>query len=260
MTQVTLAELQQSLQQYLLQQHNNINELTLETDKFSRQQRLAIYQNAYQLRLIEALQNDYPALHLMLGDQVFEKLILGYIEQHPSQHPSLRWVGEKLPHFLRNHPEWQEHRQLWELAEFEWAQITVFDAQDSKAASVDDLRSLSPELWPQLKLQFQPALQIVSYFSNAPELWYSLTHEQTAIATNVMAEAQAWLIWRDELQVVYRPLDKAEAWCLQAFLNGENFTAVCEGLSEWFAQDEVPMKAVQYLQQWLHNHLIAAID
>lgn len=260
MSTPSLAELQSALQDYLLDQPNNIAAMTLETEQFSRQERLAIYHDAYQLRLLEVLQNDYPALQLMLGEEAFTRLMLEYIAQHPSRHSSLRWMGEKLAAFLRTHPQWQTRSDLWELAEFEWAQGKAFDAEDAEPATMAKLRSLDHSHWPHLRLRFQAALQIPTYVNNTPALWHSLINSKTAIAKETTATAQHWLLWRHNLQVLYRPLDPAEAWSLQAFLHGQNFSEVCTGLCEWFAEDQVPLKAVQYLQQWLQDGLIATIE
>lgn len=260
MTEPSLAELQQSLQQYLLDRHSNIAAMTLETENFSKQTRLDIYYNAYHLRLIEALQNDYPKMLLMLGENAFTTLALEYIAQHPSRHPSLRWLGETLPLFLQSHADWQQHTYLCELAAFEWAQITAFDAQDAVPATLDDLRALDHRQWPNLQFRFQPALQILSYCSNAPQLWHSLSNNKPPVATNITDTAQNWLLWRNDLQILYRPLAPAEAWCLQAFLRSENFSQICAGLRQWFTEDEVPLNAVQYLQQWLQDGLITKIE
>lgn len=259
MNNPSLAELQHSLQQYLLEQPNTIAAMTMETENFSRQTRLNIYRDAYYLRLLEVLKNDYPILLLLVGEDVFSKAMLEYIAQYPSRHSSLRWMGEKFPLFLQNYPDWQEHTYRRELAEFEWAQITVFDAQDSISATLDDLRLMDHSQWPSLQLRFQPALQLLSYYGNAPDLWYSLSNNQGPIAIETRTVAQDWLLWRYDLQVLYRPLDRSEAWCLQAFLRNENFSHVCTGLCEWFAEDQVPLKAVQYLQAWLQSGLIIEI-
>lgn len=260
MSNPSLAELQHSLQQYLLQQPNTIATMTLETENFSSQTRLAIYRDAYCLRLLEALKNDYPILLLLVGEEAFSKAMHDYIAQYPSRHSSLRWMGEKLPGFLQTYPDWQEHAYLWELAGFEWAQITAFDAQDAISATLDELRLLDHSQWPSLQLKFQPALQLLSYYSNAPELWHSLNNSQRPVATKILALAQDWLLWRYDLQVLYRPLEKSEAWCLQAFLRNENFSQVCAGLCEWFTEDQVPLKAAQYLQAWLQSGLITKIE
>ncbi len=256
MNSLSLAELQSTLQQYLLNQQSDMDTLTLETAAFTRQQRLAIYYDAYRLRLIDAVRSDFPALELALGGSDFAQLITEYIAKHPSQHPSLRWFGQKLPTFLRAHPVWQQHINMVELAEFEWAQIMAFDAADSTPATLENLRTLDNTQWLDLKLKFQPSLQIANYFSNTTDVWSALIKDAPQKTTEFFVEKQAWVIWRSELQVVYRPLDKPEAWCLQAFLNNQNFSDICGGLCEWFPEEQVPLKAVQYLQQWLQGGLI----
>ena len=259
MHSLTLAELQNTLQQYLLHQQNNIDSLTLETAAFTRQQRLAIYFDAYRLRLIDALHNDFPALEMTLGTENFSQLMAEYIAQHPSQHPSLRWMGAKLPMFLRTYQTAQQPSAIFELAEFEWAQIMAFDADDSIPATLDDLRLLKNTQWLDLQLEFQPSLQIVSCFSNAPNIWNAAIKNESRIAIETSSEEKTWLIWRSELQVVYRVMNQSETWCLQAFSNHKNFADACEGLCEWFPEDQVPLKAAQYLQQWLQDGLIKSI-
>ena len=259
MNSLSLAELQSTLQQYLLNQQSDMDTLTLTTAAFTRQQRLAIYYDAYRLRLIDAMRNDFPAVELTLGSEDFAQLITEYIAAHPSQHPSLRWFGKKLPIFLLTHSKWQHHINLVELAEFEWAQIMAFDAEDSSAATLNDLRALENAQWLSLQLLFQPSLQLVKFFSNAPQLWSGLIKDDTSIATEISNEDQTWVIWRPELQVVYRSMDKPEAWCLQAFLSNKNFADACEGLCAWFAEDEVPVKAAQYLHLWLQSGFIKSI-
>lgn len=255
----SLAELQSTLQQYLLNQQNDIATLTLETTAFTRQQRLAIYYDAYRLRLIDALRNDFPALELFLGVDDFSQLAIEYIAKHPSQHPSLRWFGKKLPGFLRTYPIWEQHINIVELAEFEWAQIMAFDAENSTPATLNNLRALNNNQWLDLKLQFQPSLQIAHYSTNATSVWNALIKNDTQTDVEFFVKNKAWVIWRSELQVVYRPLDDPEVWCLQAFANNQNFSDICGGLCEWFSEEQVPLKAVQYLQQWLQGGLIKTL-
>ena len=127
----SLAELQTALQDFLLDKTQNASDLTLETPAFSREERLQIYHEAYRLRLIDALRNDYPALEAYIGEENFVLVATEFIATNPSHHPSLRWFGKKLPQFLREHSEWKLHIQVAELAEFEWAQMMAFDAADT---------------------------------------------------------------------------------------------------------------------------------
>lgn len=260
MSQKTLAELQIALQDFLLAKSNNADDLTLATANFSTHARLQIYYDAYRLRLIDTLRNDYPALESYLGANEFIALSTEFIAEHPSQHPSLRWLGEKLPTFLGNHAHWQKYSEVVELAEFEWRQLMAFDAADSALVSLDELRTLPPAQWLTLKLELHASLQLINCYSNAPTLWNALTKDKTTIAIEHTQTAQAWLIWRENLQVVYRPLTAPEAWALKTFLAQYNFSAVCNGLCEWFTAEQVPIKAAQYLQHWISGGLVIKIN
>ena len=256
---LSLAELQISLQHYLLNEKNIVNEFTSETANFSRGERLGIYHEAYRLRLIDALRNDFPALEKFVGENSFIEFMDNYIAAHPSQHPSLRWFGKKLPAFLHDNENIQHHIATCELAEFEWAQVMAFDASNSNTATLDDVRTLQNTQWLTLQLEFQPALQKLHLKSNAPEIWQALTKDDDTIEPVIDDEAQDWLVWRDNLQVVYRAVDTKELWCLNAFLDGKNFSDICEGLCQWFESTEVPSRAAQYLQRWLQNGLVTKI-
>jgi hypothetical protein len=260
----SLAELQADLQDFVLDKTQDASDLTLETPAFSKHERLQIYHEAYKLRLIDALRSDYPALDVYVGEDVFVAVTTEFIAAHPSHHPSLRWLGKKLPEFLRNHIDWQEHIHIVELAEFEWAQAMAFDAADTSLTTLEDVRALQPEQWMTMQIAFHPSLQHLSCYSNAPHLWSTLIKDGSGnIAEETSAEVsdenQDWLIWREDLQVVYRPLDAPEAWALNTFLQQKNFADVCNGLCNWFVEAQVPMQAAQYLQQWIRSGLVVSI-
>ena len=61
---------------------------------------LDIYRNAYRVRLIEALNETYPVLHAVLGDDDFATLGEEFVAAHPSVHRSIRWYGSELSDFL----------------------------------------------------------------------------------------------------------------------------------------------------------------
>lgn len=259
MSHKTLAELQLALQDFLLGKQVDASELTLETPSFSKRERLQIYHEAYRLRLIDALRNDYPVLEAYVGEDEFITLATEFIAEYPSHNPSLRWLGEKLPNFLSKYVHSKEHIEVVELAEFEWRQVIAFDAADTSLASIDELRTLPPDQWMTLKLELHPSLQLIHCYSNAPTLWNSLTKDKSAISIELTQEKQAWLMWRENLQVVYRPIDTAEAWALNAFLTQKNFADVCDDLCEWFTAEQVPMHAAQYLQHWIRGGLVIKI-
>ena len=62
--------------------------------------RFAIYSGGYRSRLLESLQNEFPALRLLVGDTVFELFARGYIAAHPPRHFSLYDYGARFADHL----------------------------------------------------------------------------------------------------------------------------------------------------------------
>jgi hypothetical protein len=251
-----LKQIQAELQQFLLNPQCEPADLIDETAQMTRGTRLNIYANAYRLRMVEALATDYQALKLYLGDEAFETLVLAYIEAHPSRYFSLRWVGGKLAEFIQTTAPYREHLDLYELAQFEWVLCYAFDARDSVPLRADALVRLLPEQWSELSLRFAPSLQVLALHTNAPQLWQALQAEQAPPAVTGAAVAQAWLIWRQQLKLMFRPTDALELIALEQFRDGATFDTVCALLAKHLPEAQVPVRAVGFLQQWLQDELL----
>ena len=113
-----LLTLQKALQNFLLHSDAAIKKLIIGTKKFPIKKRLAIYQNAYQLRLVEALGDNFPKLKQYMGDDEFEKCGLHYLAKFPSNYTSIRWFGAELAVYLQ--AEYPDSPWLAELAQLEW--------------------------------------------------------------------------------------------------------------------------------------------
>lgn len=125
---------------------------TGEVNKVSVDQRLAVYGNAYGYRLIDALSENYPSVHTLLGDEDFYKMTYAYMEAYPSHHFSLRYFGHELEEFLKTYIP--EVPVLTEMARFEWALRKVFDAEDVAIITMDDLQEIPVEHWGGYNLTF----------------------------------------------------------------------------------------------------------
>lgn len=62
-------------------------------DRLGPEGRFAIYAGGYRSRLLETLQNEFPALRLLVGDTVFELFARSYIAARPPSHFSLYDYG-----------------------------------------------------------------------------------------------------------------------------------------------------------------------
>src|SRR3546814_3485608 len=65
--------------------------------------RASVYIEAYRLRLIEVLGNDYPTLKHAMGDAAFAALMPDYIDAHPSSTPSIRYLDRKSTRLNSSH-------------------------------------------------------------------------------------------------------------------------------------------------------------
>src|SRR5260370_38756572 len=104
-----LRQLQRELQSHLLGEPSSIDEAIADAPPLSIADRLGIYRNAYRVRLIEALDDTYPVLHALLGDEVFVALGEEFVSAHPSVHRSIAWSGAELPEFLDLCAPYTEH-------------------------------------------------------------------------------------------------------------------------------------------------------
>ena len=255
-----LRDLQRRFQDYLVDGSDSIEQDIVSTDGALAQHRLAAYYNAYRIRLIEALATDYSALAQYLGREAFEHMALDYLRQHPSTQPSVRWFGRHLPDWLQRCYHGDDAELVQELAAYEWAQATVFDAADSPALlQFEDMAGIAPESWPQLTFEFQPALTWLDLRWNVPQIESALDNAQDMPQPQRSEHPQRWLIWRREFKTHWRSLEVHEAWALEQACNGVNFATICEGLLEWVDAEQVALVAAGFLKQWIGDQLVLRI-
>jgi hypothetical protein len=115
-----LRQLQSDLQKYLVGEASDIADAIVDAPPLPIDARLGIYRNAYQVRLIEALDDTYPVLHAVLGDEEFAALGERFVAAQPSVHRSIRWYGGELAYFLAHQSPYAEQPIFAELARLEW--------------------------------------------------------------------------------------------------------------------------------------------
>jgi len=248
-----LASQQEALQAFLMTGKNFITIAPwIEGSLEDVQQRLAIYYDAYRWRMIEILQVAYPKLAAWLGNNDFAELVIAYIETHPSQHISARYIGGYLSQFL------QQRGQpfLAELAQFEWALGHVLDAVDSPLFTTEDLHHVTDTDWPTLLLSLRASVQLISLHFNAPFIWQQLAENKSPSAPEHHEKPITWVIWRYEQTAYFASLDNPSAHMFSLLQQGLSFADVCEQLCDDVPSEEVPLFAVGFLQHWVTQDCI----
>jgi hypothetical protein len=231
---------------------------TGEVNKVSVEQRLAVYGNAYGYRLIDALSENYPAVHTLLGDDDFYKMTYAYMDAYPSAHFSLRYFGHKLEEFLSEYHK--DIPVLTEMARFEWALRKGFDAENIETLSLEALQQIPIEQWGELQFKFHPSVSRLDLSWNTPQLWSAIDEETEPMPPEELEYPYAWLLWRKELLTYYRSLDVDEAWALDTALQGGNFAELCEGVCEWIDAEHAPSRVAGFLSQWLGDDLLVGLE
>jgi hypothetical protein len=252
----TLASLQRKLQSHILDGDPALEDEIDGTESVSASTRLGIYSDAYRVRLIEALEANYPVLSRLLGTDEFARLTQLYLSSHPSHHFSIRWFGHRLAEFLLEFDEYTPRPWLAELAAWEWKVATAFDARDTEFLLFEDLSNISPEEWPSLRLRLQPSVQRIGVASNAAEIVRAMANDVDLPSGRSGSERVEWLIWRRDLDVKYRMLDAAEAAAIDCVRDSGTFEDMCEAIAAHIESDRVPQHAAQLLRSWIDEQLL----
>lgn len=236
-------------------------------DRIGANQRLRIYHDSYRLRLREALSNAYPKLHMLLGDELFDRIAYSYIEAFPSEYRNLRWYGDSLSDHLAD--TLPQHPVAAEMAAFEWTLSLTFDGNDAPVLALADLAGIAPEAWSDLCFDLQPCLHFLPLRWNTVAIWNALDAEQPPPAFQQRSAFETWLIWRCNFDAHFRSLEAIEERALHLALDGADFGHICASLNAQcqfaaadgqLAEQESIVRAAQYLAAWLQDGMIAGIN
>jgi hypothetical protein len=253
-----LRELQCELQRDLLGEPSKIGAAILDAPPLAVDERLGIYRHAYRARLAEALDDVYPILHKLLGDETFASMAELFIETHPSVHRSIRWYGGELADFLAVAAPFAEQPALGEIARFEWTLSEVFDAPDAAPLDRAALKDIQPDHWASLRFRFHPSMRRLVFSWNAVAVWQRVSDDEQAPAPAATGAPVPWIVWRQNFKNYFRSLDAAETGALDAA--GAGFSEICEALGACFAEDEIPLRAATLVAGWLDSGIIVGIE
>jgi hypothetical protein len=251
-----LERVQRDFQDYLLRGSAAVEAHVVGTARVPVATRLGIYGGAYRSRLADALASNFPALAKLLGETDFERLADEYVRTHDSPFFSIRYYGDALAQFLATHEDYVAAPVLAELARWEWAMTSAFDAADLAPVGHQALARVPPQQWARLRFEWHPSVQRLTLGWNVPQLWQALTDGVERPPAAVAAAPVDWLLWRRELTTCFRSLPQAEAAALDAARSGWPFAELCELLCGEVGEREAAAAAAALLRGWVDTGLI----
>jgi hypothetical protein len=231
-------------------------------------ERLDIYANMYFFRLLDCLAEDFPKVRAALGPERFHNLVTDYVLRHPSEHPSLRHLGRRLPEFIKNHEPAAGFPFLADLARLEWTRADLFDAADAPPLSRSALARLPQESAGEARFRFIPAFALLRFDHDVVRYWRAL--DEAGAGTDAAASGRITLphpvrrrtaarVWRKDLVVYHAGLDEEEAHALELALQGETLGRICQVLAAGRSAAQATERAGRTIQAWIEDGILAEI-
>jgi len=125
--------------------------------------RVRVYQQAFQIRMLGSLAEDFPICQQTLGKDQFKHLCQDYLEAFPSRSWTLSELGAELVTFIEPTKEgssWaKRYPFLSALAHYEWAHILAELSESHEGVSeLSWLAGLTPEQVQNLQLKLDPSV------------------------------------------------------------------------------------------------------
>lgn len=125
---------------------------------------IAIYHNNMTTNLVHALQDTYPLISQLVGNDFFRITAKEYIERYPSRSGNLHDYGQYFSDFLAEYQPVKTLHYLSEVAQFEWICHTLYFAANHSEFDTSDLAHLSPDAYGQLHFLLHPASQLMKFY------------------------------------------------------------------------------------------------
>ena len=226
--------------------------------RLSASERVTIYANAYFYRLLDCLDEEFPATSAVVGANNVVAIVRDYLRAWPPTEPSIFYVGRNLSAFLRDHPLVTRWPFISELARLERAMLDVFHAADAFTLSDEAMRAIPSYQWPAIRLKIHPAVQILHNEWHVTDV---LSDVQTGRECREPAHQKSpVIVWRQDAEVYYRALEDAEAKALVLLSEGASFAAICEVVGALTSTTDQVALIGRLLAQWLADGILMRAD
>ncbi len=225
------------------------------TDKLSALERLEIYNQQYWYRMIDSLMEDFPGLKMVMGQESSARLMIKYLEAHPSRTHFLSDLGKDLHHFAATNPGAMRidppvsEKMCLDVIAVELAQIHAFDAEEMPVAKFDSVKT--SELF-KLELSLQPHISILKLEFEVREFILKLKEKPSGILYPL--EKNNYLaVHRFENQVFLKDITVEEFIMLSALKEKASIETCVEKVLEVFDNLDVnglALRVQEYFATW----------
>jgi hypothetical protein len=139
---------------------DGVDELILPSQQQSAAERLAIYSHAYFARLLEVLRELLPCTRFAVGDELFDRFAVGYLQAHPPRSYTLARLADRFLDYLdaTRPADWGQF--VVELVRLELAIDRLFDCPGPEGLPPLEIPSNANEA---LRLKLVPGFELHTF-------------------------------------------------------------------------------------------------
>ena len=225
----SLRELQTGFMREVFGANDVTYEKNIATKKLAVTHRLAIYRNNVRSTLHGALQDVYPVVKRLVGEDFFRQMAREYLMQHPSPSGDLHEFGATFPAFITNYPEAAGLIYLADTAKLEWLYHQLFHAAEHPALNLERLAEILPEQYAGLKFSLHPASALLTSPFPIHRIW-AINQAQYVgdDSINLNDGGVCLLLSRSGFTITITPIAQGEFIFLQQLAQKIGFSEACE--------------------------------
>ena len=192
------------------------------------EQRIQIYRNHFTISLIGCLSATFPVLQALVGEAFFDQSARSFAIDFPPSSPVLFEYGESFPAFLAEATKAVDFAYLADVGAFEWAINHAYHADDAEPLDAETLLTVPEANRGDMSLSLHPSVRL--FVSNYPvlDIWRANQPGSDSTQTIDLTRGGArLLVWRNDIDVVWRELDEPEITFLASLMNGSTLTTAC---------------------------------
>ncbi len=225
-----------------------------------------VYRHQFWLRHRASLEEDYPGVQYVLGEESFDRFVRAYLKAFPPHTPSLRDLGADIVGFAESHAAaWPEDRRelALDMVRYELAWVDAFDGPDPAPLDAAIIQKVPAEAWQTAKIRLNPCVARLAFAYPVHRLRYAVKAGENPSLPNRVEGGIRLALFRTQNVLHFEELSVPAFELLASLADGAPLVPACELVTRNRSADEVKEIGDSiggWFSAWARWGFIASID
>ncbi len=192
-------------------------------DPIPLERRIDVYRNNVHSSLIDGLEQAFPVVLQLVGQEFFRAMAREYLRDHMPTRGTLVGFGDGLPDFLDAFPPVSSLPYLSDVGRLELLWLRSYHAADDIILAPDEISNVAQEDLPEAKFILHPTLQAFQSAYPVSSIWQAHQPGEKPGSANIGEGGEAVLLLRSNLSVVVHKVEAGAISFVDALRSGEPF-------------------------------------